>query len=292
MEKTPKTLIVHNTGAGGAVHDVLNSWTTGAQAYGDTVKTWRESEQLFGDFLLSWGTKQLPDNAHGCCAQQLITELGFLGNRTANHFFFGAGGLNGRGALPGDVIPCRGSQWYGDLEPRKSPDRHKRVVILGQIPRDSSLEPLGRDQATRPDTYGRWVMGMIRTCWANDVEEILWRPHPKDPVWSGAYYAAHFEKLGVKIREDLSNWEVWEWADLAIAYSSNALVEAFMAGVDVLPGHHTSLTYGVRSDFHQSRRVPFVRQKQWLDWVATHQWSIEEIRRGDAWAYLRNAVEA
>lgn len=257
-------------------------WEKGIEACGDTWEYQMDApNDQFADVSIGWGIYQ-QQQAQRWAYHRVILECGFLGDRTEN-LFVGIAGLNGSGALPGPVISGRGAQWYGDLRERK-PREHRRVIVLGQVPSDTNLHAFHGSAETQINAYARWLASMCAQL-ASRGAEVGFRAHPRDPanrdmLVSMIPFAHDFDKLG------WSKEEIFEWADVALAFNSNGLVEAFMAGLDIMPAHPGSMCWDVRSNFGAPRHFTASEKQRWLDKVASYQWNHEEIANGAAWRYI------
>lgn len=88
------------------------------------------------------------------------------------------------------------------------------------------------------------------------------------------------EKGEGDIREALKN----AWC--LVTYSSNAAIDAILAGVPaIVLGPSAAET--VAWDFEDIESPVWPDLDQWLHWLAWQQWTVEEMKSGRAWAYLR-----
>lgn len=256
-------------------------WRAGIEACGDIAESVRrDDESQFGDYCVGWGPR-LKEDASRKGLAFVMMECGFLGDRLDN-FYVGSGGLNGDGHLLGKMIPNRGVPWYHHLAPMKNPKQHKRVLLLGQVAHDASLMPLSHDAVGRPSRYTQWLSGVAQLALGRGCE-LGFRGHPSEPIYTRPHQCDEARTFETKE-------EAFDWADLCIAFSSNSLVEAFIFGCDVMPGHPTSLTWDMRVNWDSTRRFGIGDRRRWLDRVATYQWSSEEIKTGEAWRHLTGRI--
>jgi hypothetical protein len=223
--------------------------------------------------------------------RHVVMECGFLpGNRGQG---FGRnhtpaivyGQLNGCGAQICPTIKGRGERWYEELKERNSRDSHQNILILGQVPYDSSLMSFGIAGDERAVGYLKWLDNVVDLLKAKG-KTVGFKPHPYDKKVSHAIL-----RDDPRIDKRLETLdEAFEWADLAIAFTSNSLVEAFMAGVDVMPLHPTSLAWNVRSEIDKPRIASMDVKKHWLDTVATHQFTKDEIESGMVWEIIKKNI--
>jgi len=260
----------------------MSLWQNGIRECGDSAVRISSDQKQYGDVCITWGPR-VPDVAHLHAVHHLVMECGFLGDRRDN-FFVGFSGLNGMGKPVAPVIQGAGQEWYGDLKPLPKRVEHKNVVILGQVAKDANLIPLHASDDGRPQAYREYLKRL-----ASFLERrgcaVGFRGHPQDAVWTNMVAPDVF-------KFDEAGWDkekVFEWADLAVAFSSNSLVEAFMAGIDVMPAHPGSMCWDVRSTVDQQAYFDDEQRRAWLDQVASSQFSSEDIRSGKAWARIRPA---
>jgi hypothetical protein len=260
----------------------MSLWEEGIRAFGDKPVTLSSDKDQYGDVCITWGPR-MPELAHLHAVHHLVMECGFLGDRL-NNFFVGFSALNGMGKPVAPVIQGAGQEWYGDLKPLPKRIEHKNVVILGQVAKDASLIPIHASDDGRPRAYCEYLRRL-----ASFLERrgcaVGFRGHPQDAVWTNMVAPDVF-------KFDDAGWDkekVFEWADLAVAFSSNSLVEAFMAGIDVMPAHPGSMCWDVRSTVDQQAYFDDEQRRAWLDQVASSQFSSEDIRSGKAWARIRPA---
>lgn len=265
----------------GALRDYrMGLWAEGIAACGDIAESISTQGKQFGDVCITWGPRTV-GVAHQHAMHHLIMECGFLGDRLDN-FYVGYSGLNGFGRQPTPTRAGAGAAWYSGLRELPVREAHKNVVILGQVAQDASLIPLCASEEDRPLAYKAYLANLAEFLERKGLA-VGFRGHPMDSVWSELVAPNVF-------RFDHENWpmtKVLEWADLAVAFSSNALVEAHMAGVDVIPAHPTSLCWDIRSGIDNQNYLTREQREAWLDSVASSQWSSEQIKSGEAWETIR-----
>lgn len=261
----------------------MGLWKEGIQAVGDKVEMVNSSETQFGDVVITWGPRTT-HIAHRKALHHLIMECGFLGDRLSN-FYVGWSGLNGMGKMPVKPIKGRGEPWYHLLKKLPKRNGHRNLMICGQVSKDASLIPLMYDEAYRPAAYKLHLAGVARHFESLGLA-VGFRGHPMDQVWTNMVRPEVFSF-------DEAGWDkdrIFQWADIAFAFSSNTLVEAFLEGIDVIPAHPTSLCWDVRSWVGEQNYFTHDQRIAWLDKVASCQWSADEIKSGEAWAAIRNGM--
>jgi hypothetical protein len=236
---------------------------------GFNVVTDRPTHMAGSDIVATWGIRRRAQ-ARPFGAHHLVMELGFLGDRH-EHSFLGWGDLNARASFP--TMSKRGEPWYPTClpTPRAYPiDRPVRALFLGQVPTDASLFDFG--ESSTDMRYTQWIANMRKRAqllgW-----DIAWRPHPMGGV----------DVIGDKIFGCASPRDLegsLEWCDVAIAYSSNSLLQAVMMGKHVIVGSSTSFAAPLSSTFKEAREWYRSDLHRVLDRAASAQWSTEEIESG------------
>jgi hypothetical protein len=258
----------------------MSLWEEGIRNYGDTAIRVSANPYQYGDVCITWGPRT-PDVAHLHAAHHLVMECGFLGDRL-NNFYVGFSGLNGMGKPAGPILEGAGEEWYSELKPLPRRREHKNVVILGQVAKDANLLPLHHSDDERPLVYAEYLRKLAyflerRGC------AVGFRGHPMDSAWTNMVAPDVF----LFDKEGWSKEKIFEWADLAVSFSSNSLVEAFMHGVDVMPAHPGSMCWSVRSTVDRQAYFHEHERRAWLDYVASSQFSAESIKSGLAWSRIR-----
>lgn len=259
----------------------MEMWMEGVRARGDIAEFSTSDPKQFGDVCITWGPRTV-EKAHQKAIHHLVMECGFLGDRLDN-FFVGWSGLNGMGRCPVPRRKNAGEEWYRMVKPLPKRKEHVNVAIFGQVAKDASLIPLRADDDMRPAAYKLWL-AKVADHFANMNMAVGFRGHPSDPAWTNMVRPDVFSF-------DEGGWDkdrILGWAHLAFAFSSNALVEAYMAGVDVLPAHPTSLCWDIRSQPGRQNWQSVGKRLEWLDFVASNQWSSAQIKSGEAWEAIRD----
>lgn len=258
----------------------MNLWLEGITSCGDRAEMVSSDPSQFGDVCIAWGPRST-EKVHQKAIHHLIMECGFLGDRLDN-FYVGFSCLNGMGKAPTPVRQGAGAEWYPLIKERRNMSEHRNVVIFGQVAKDASLLPLAHDDNDRPAAYAKYLQ-RVSDFFERKGLAVGFRGHPMDPVWTREVHPAVFSFD----REGWSKERVLEWADLAFAFSSNALVEAFLYGLDVMPSHPTSLCWDVRSGIDQPNPRTPGQMVEWVDMLASNQWSSAQISSGEAWSSIR-----
>jgi len=228
----------------------------------------------YGDVAVGYGIRH-EHIVRRCGVRFLVMEMGFLDRN--EHYYIGFDGLNGAGEFR--TIGGRGRKWQDKLKDYKV--KHigeiRRVLVMGQIPSDSNL------YAMRKEAYLEWLRRTVGYCKSRGWE-TRFRKHPRhtpinnelDGLWDGT---------SKSLEEDLA------WAQMCVGYNSNSLVDAAIAGCAVVPASRMSLTWPIRSSLNTIATPWLTLRKSWLDHVASAQWTVEEMKSGEAWSHLRTIVE-
>lgn len=192
----------------------------------------------------------------------LVLERGYLGDRFA-YTSIAWNGLNGRGEFP--EYPDDGGTRFRALGLELKPwSGGEYVLIAGQVPGDAALQ--GRDLRT---WYASEAAAAAET-WRLPVK---FRPHPL------AYRRGPVRPVpGTEMAEgDLAQTLVG--AAVVVTFNSNLGVDALLAGKSATCADSGSMIWG----------VSWACREQWAHRLAWKQWSIDEIRSGEA---LVGIVEA
>lgn len=196
----------------------------------------------------------------------LVAERGYIGDRF-NWTSLAWNGLNGHGDHR--VGPAVTGQRFADnfadlMQPWQTDGDY--ALLLGQVPGDMSLA--GVD-------YGGWLNGVAER-YARDGIPLRFRPHPQprgdDVTVPGV------ETIGGTLQEALAG------AICAIAYNSNSLVDAALAGVPVWAWDKGSMAWPL------SGKGMAVDRGRWAARLAWCQWSHAEICDGTALRSVMGAI--
>ena len=199
----------------------------------------------------------------------IVIERGYLGERKNTWLSVGNGGLNGLANFGNhDVPPDRWERYWADqVKPWKKGGKY--ALIMGQVPKDSSL-------------YGRCPYQWARSIYPAALEKfkkVFFRPHPE---------AKLPQDLGIPIMEgDLV--EALDDAKAVITYSSNSAVDAVMNGIPAITCHRGTMAWDVSS---HSFKEPLYKgdRDEWGARIAYAQWHIDEIASGEAWQHIRKTI--
>lgn len=247
----------HQTGWG-------TSFARGLRKHGWEVEIRENSAPA--DLVVFWGIRRQDEikaqNARG--GRVCILERGYIGDRFKWTSVSFGGGLNGYGQFRGPLDdPSRWEKHFsGLLKPHRG-IRGGPAVILGQVPTDMSVR--GVDLKRH---YAEWA-GKLR----GQGFEVKFRPHPKA---AGERIATVDTLPAEQPIEDLLNN-----VSLAIAWNSNSLVDAVLAGVPTVSMDRGSMAWPVTG--HAVEMPPEVPRYWWAVALAYKQWTAEEMISGECW---------
>lgn len=234
----------------------------GARALGIQVTRARPRELVKSRMVATWGWRNgKPYRDRG--ADVLVMERGYLGDRFA-WTSLGWNGLNGRGRFPINADPSRFRLHFGDLlKPWKKSGEY--VLLVGQVPNDASLD-------------GQDLSGWYRTT-ARDAARlyglpVAFRRHPK-ALERGIRQEVPGTRL---IESDLA--DALAGAKVVITFNSNVGVDAVLSGVPAVAVDKGSMAWEVTA--HRVGELAYPDREDWLARLAWCQWSIDEIRSGEA----------
>jgi hypothetical protein len=186
----------------------------------------------------------------------LVMERGYLGDRF-KWASLGWNGLNGRAKFPSVDDPSRFQRHFAHLmKPWRSGGDY--ALLIGQVPRDVSIRGVNMN-VWYADTAG--AMGM----------PVRFRPHP---------FARAGQTVPGTTLSQGSLQEALDGAAVTLTYNSNTGVDSVMAGVPVTVADHGSMAWPVAGRLGEIVRPD---REQWASRLAWCQWTLDEIRSGEAW---------
>lgn len=224
------------------------------------------------DLAVMWAHKspQIIAGQRGAGRDYLVLELAYFGDRRNKFVSLGYNGLNGHAEFYNR--DCPGDRWaqHGvPVAPWKQGGDY--VLLMGQIPTDASL-------ATCPG-YDHWLKSAVQAARVYGLP-VRFRPHPRGPVIRDAPAPIMGGELDAALRG----------AALVIAWNSNSLVDAVLAGVPVIACDRGSMAWPVAA--HEIGAEPIRPDRtQWLHDLAYTQWTLDEIASGLAWGHLRQRYD-
>lgn len=223
------------------------------------------------DLAVVWGYRQKPimEAQRSRGLDFLVMEMGYAGNRE-KWISLGYNGLNGYAEFHNQGSP--GDRWKKlgiELKPWRFGGYH--ILLLGQVKGDANLENVNID---------RWYFEVAALLEKKYSFPVFFRPHPKARQKAPDI---GIRCLGGSLDEALAD------AALAVAWNSNSLVDAVIAGVPVAAGDSGSMAWPLSGNINGCFYYP--DRTQWAHDLAYCQWSKEEIESGDAWAHLKRRYE-
>lgn len=268
--------------SGNAVHDrVLTAFAEGCG--GELVEGWEykpsEVAVIFGAYKskvpISFPRGQIFRQQREKNLDVVVLETGYInrGDGESNHYAAGFNGLNGRADFRNKGMPSdradklrrahllRALNWL---------DGGENVILCGQVPWDASVD--GTDHLA-------WIDSTVERLGSFTKKPIVFRPHPKA---MDAYRPLRGVKVStVPLSEDLKN------AHAVVTYNSNSGVEALIEGIPVFAADRGSMCWEVANRSLVSIDVPNKPDRaQWLNDLCFAQWTIDEMRSGEAWKHL------
>lgn len=234
----------------------------------------REAAVADADLVVAWGWR------NGLIARQagkrvLVMERAYFRDRF-HWFSLGFDGLNGQAWFPDPQDG--GGRWrehfdglFDDPRPAGS---GSYAVILGQVPGDAAL--LGAPLSN----WYRNAANMVRH--RMGVPAVI-RPHPGDKSAEGKREHFGFRVIDGTLDEVLAD------AAAVIAWNSNSLTDAALAGVPLVAGDRGAMTWPIAGDAIAGPRLG--DREPWAHRAAFAQWLPDEIASGLAWSHVREALD-
>lgn len=230
-------------------------------------------EKVTTKYVACWGWrtgKRLHEKGH----EVLVMERGYLGDRF-KYTSLGWNGLNGHATFP-EYPGDRGQRFkeHGvKIKPWKKSGDY--ILLLGQVPTDASLK--GRDIMP-------WYQDMARAAQQKYNLPVVFRPHP-DCARKGytLKVPGTIQTTGKTLAEDFAD------AKFCIAYNSNSVVDAILAGVPCIVGDKGTMAYAMASESLDELRYP--PRAAWAHQLAWMQWTVEEMAGGIPLRFLLSGIK-
>jgi hypothetical protein len=213
-----------------------------------------------------FGKKRIIEGQQRQGRRWIVLERGYL--RRDRYYAAGWGGLNGRAdfcnrGMPGDRFEALGLE----IRPWRTGGDH--VILCGQVPTDASVQHV--------DHLG-WLADTARELARTTRRPVLYRPHPLGPG---------MPVPGTILERERSFEEVLDGAWACVTFSSNAAVEAALAGVPVFACDEGSMALPIANrDLSEIERPAMPDREQWAFDLAYAQWTLEEFENGSCWQHL------
>jgi len=265
--------------SGDPVHDrALETFYQGIEGPKELVKNWDYKPSKVAVIFGVYKSKVPKSFPRGEIFQRqrsknldvIVLETGYInrGDGEKHHYAAGFNGLNGRADFRNHDMPDDRAKKLGvELKPWKE---GKYVVLCGQVPWDASVE--GSD-------HGLWLQVAAERLASYSSKPVRFRPHP---MARQALPAIDGTELSL---EPLA--EALKSAHCVVTYNSNIAVDALLAGVPVFAHDRGSMCWEVANKSLLCADVPNRPDRtQWLNDLAYAQWTLQEMRRGEAWGHL------
>jgi hypothetical protein len=198
----------------------------------------------------------------------IVLETGYVnrGDGENHHYAVGFNGLNGRADFENRGMA--GDRWAMLNTTLRPYVKGENVVLCGQVPWDASVEM---------HDHVKWLKHTAANLQKITDRKIVFRPHPNAPLPSlpGC-------ELSMRLfTEDLKD------AHCVVTWNSNSAVEGAIAGKPVFAFDEGSMAWGIANKSLLHIDEPeYPDRKQWAADLAYAQWTLDEIREGEAWRHL------
>lgn len=217
------------------------------------------------DVVVTWGWKHGLHVAKVVGSENvLVLERGYMTAKNGDTRFrlssLAWGGLNGRGSFhaPDDG----GERWrnlYGDL-PDESTDGDY-ALVCGQCAGDASLLTAG--------DINEWYATTTETL-IDAGYRVVFRPHPQSRIATPVPFGAE-QSTNKRIEDDIAG------AKVVVAYNSNSLTDAALAGKQVIAGDVGAMAWPITQG---------ADRQEWAHRMAWTQWDLNALRSGEAWEHI------
>ncbi len=199
----------------------------------------------------------------------VVLETGYInrGDGEAHHYAAGFNGLNGRADFRNKGMPPDRWRRLGKLKPW-SALAYGDILLCAQVPWDASVD--------HTDHIG-WLQSAYAAL-SKHKGRVVFRPHPKAgnvyPLFPCRY--SH-EPFGEALKS----------CSVVVTFNSNCAVEAVIEGVPAISVDSGSMAWEVTGhSFGEVDTPKMADREQWAADLAYSQWTLDEMRRGEAWAHL------
>lgn len=263
--------------SGNPVHDrVIRAFYDGLPEPKELIKDWdykpSEVAVVFGvgksQVPVSWPRRQVIAQQRNNKCDVVVLETGYInrGDGENHHYAAGWNGLNGRADFVNKGMPSDRAEKLGvNLWPYSEGDD---VILCGQVPWDASVDHTDHIE---------WIMQTAESLKGLTERNIVFRPHPlaRLPALNGCEYSTR------PLADDLP------LAHAVVTFNSNSAVEALVSGKPVFSFDEGSMVWNVSNrDLSQIDNPWKPQRQQWLNDLCYAQWTIDEMRSGEAWQHL------
>lgn len=249
---------------------------TGLCRHDIKVRVISSCQPVSADVVICWGWRQ-GEPLRQAGKQVLVMERGYIADRF-EWTSFGWNGLNGRASWP--QIADGGDRFREHFADFLKPERDgggEYILVLGQVPGDASL--IGID-------INLFYLQAAAVLAERFALPIRFRPHPVhvERGFSPGTMFCDMPVTGGTLDEDLAG------ASFAVAWNSNALTDAAMAGVPVIAIDLGAMVWPIAG--HGLIAEPALRDRElWVHRMAWRQWNNAEIESGEFWDAVKTVIE-
>lgn len=239
----------------------------GLRAHGVAVEVVRGPQDAATAHVACWGWRcgrQLRERGK----QVLVMERGYLGDRFA-WTSLGWNGLNNFAAFPHRRDGARFRKNFGHLlKPWTPVGRY--ILLIGQVPGDMSLR--GMNMAT-------WYAQQVREAARYAHATVVFRPHPVAVERGYRQAVDGTTQLDGDLASQLAG------AALVVTFNSNTGVDSLLAGKPTVVADEGGMAWSVAPhSISEATGAAEPARQEWLARLAWCQWTLDEIRSGEAWA--------
>lgn len=196
----------------------------------------------------------------------LVMERGYLGDRFA-WTSLGWNGLNGRAVFYPKDDPQRFESHFR-MAPWK--DGGKYALLIGQVPGDASLAGMN---------LSRWYEDAATQATKVYGLPVRFRQHPMAAKRNIRQRVMGAEPINGTLDNSMAG------AAVCVTYNSNTAVDAVIAGVPTVACDKGTMAAPVCASKIGEIRKP--DRDQWAHRLAWCQWTMDEIKSGEAWEAVR-----
>jgi hypothetical protein len=262
--------------SGNPVHDrVITAFAQGCGA--ELVKDWKyepsEVAIIFGVYKsrvpVSIPRGEIFRQQRSNKSDVLVLETGYInrGDGETHHYAAGFNGLNGRADFKNHGMPDDRVKKLGvEMAPWRTEGEH--LLLCSQVPWDASVDHVHHEM---------WVYDTAKLMQHYSKRPVRFRPHPlaNIPTPKGC------KPCRTYLQDDLKNC----WA--VVTFNSNSAVESAIEGIPVFAFDEGSMAKEIANNWLQDLDKPRTPDReQWLADLCYAQWTLEEMRSGEAWLHL------
>lgn len=238
------------------------------------------NQYLGTDLAIIWSWKQpeLIRRQLNSGKHLLVMERGFIPNRM-EWCSLSFDGFNGRGKGVKAPDDKRFKKHFEHLYAPWQEIKEPTALVIGQVPNDPSLNGLDINEWVRSTCIKLHDLG-----W-----HVIYRPHP----WVvGHIRRGTMPHLTIPYTEvsyrDLQH--DFCRAGIVVTYSSNTATESVLQGIPTIAMDEGSVAYPVTS--HTLNHILHKPNRdEWRNDLSYRQWSMEELRNGDAWDFMKSYLK-